>query len=675
MPDTPETPSLLPTYSHEKLLEDESLDELKPLLRGLFLIRDERAQDYGVDLSIEVVLEDRATNYRAMVQVKARSALKPNADGSFSLSVESSNIEYLLSAASSIVVLYDAERKAFYWCDVLAAALSLQAAGTNYRDQGSITLRFTKRLSRETAAQLQEDVLGPLRAARKLRSQIGGLDPDGLVHVNAAGVGTTTGDAAEDFFSRGWKLAGRGHLQEVQRLFGLLSPATQNTARARLLMAHAHASNGQAIAAWAHANEARRNIGGLSSDDRDLLDLIDIGVDHALAREEPAELAAREDAVRLRASPQLRIQLDVAALRHEVTLSGDPECFSKFGARATALVAEMTKSVGASHPATLSARVLESEVWGSDLAYQYARLLMTCGYGDGAIGLAMRRGATVQQAVTQANVAYADWVRVNAEAHRSCAKWPLLALELERTALQADLVLLRHTRLIGITEGFDTPLALDRPTGSELLDRIRDTRERANALKVDEVEVKVRLLQVQLFDLADRRADERSEAQALAAFCRTCGYARIEQEARRHEAGTSAFREQRAEMMAAQQVASGAELVHASPAQRAEFAEGIRSFLGLPPDRIPNILDDVDCNVFELEIRQTFCRHLDVEQYRLLSQDPATIYARPALRRCTCQQRALTTMFPSRKWRALVVEFQRSYCTGCDLRSPLGTNA
>jgi hypothetical protein len=223
MQDTPEQQGLLPIYSHEKRLENESLDELRPVLRGFFLIRDERAQDYGVDVSLEVIIGDRATNYRSMVQVKARSDLQPNKDGSLSLKVESSNVEYLLNAASATIILYDADRKALYWCDALDEVLALKAAGTEYRDQGSVVIRLVKRLTRDTVGEFQAQILADLRAARRLRFQVGGLAADALVHVNADGVGATSDDVERDFLTAGWRLAARGYVDEVARMFGLAS--------------------------------------------------------------------------------------------------------------------------------------------------------------------------------------------------------------------------------------------------------------------------------------------------------------------------------------------------------------------------------------------------------------------------------------------------------------------
>lgn len=661
----------LPVYSHEHQLEDESLVELRRLLQRRFIVREERSQDYGVDVSIEVLLDGRATNYRALVQVKARSKLAPNADGSMSLSIESSNIEYLLNSASSIVVLYDADRKTLYWCDVFAATAALQAGGVDYQRQKSVTLRFENSLRGETVDVLRDEVLVGLRSARMLRAAIGGLRADGLVHVDAAGEWVTTDETEREFFSVGWRLAARGSLSEMQRKFGLLRPAVQSSGRARLLMAHAHASSGQAVAAWAHSREARRRLDELSRDDRDLLDLIDIGVDHALGRSQPADLANREEAVRRRASPDLRIQLDVAALRHEVTLSGDPERFGEFASRATSLVAQMTSAVGPSHPATLSARALEVEIRGSELAYEYARLLMTCSYGDGAVGIAMRRGITLQEGIDRSNVRYTELKQLNETARALCAEWPMLVLELERASSQADVVLLRNTRLMAVSTGGDSAVDLDSPPCAELLERIRETRRRANALAIDEVEVKLRLLEVELLDLADRRDDEKAEAQALLSLCQACGYAHIEQEARRHVSGTSMFREQRAEMVSAKEDASRQALSRATPQERLVFAQNLRALLCLPADRIQNILDDVECSAFEYELQETFCRYLDVASYELLSETAHTLYAQPALRRCECAKRNIVSSTPSRLWPRVVADFQRSCCVGCAERAPL----
>ena len=100
-----------------------------------------------------------------MVQVKARSGLRINNDGSLSLRIESQNVEYLLNAAGSTIVLYDADRKAFYWANVLEEVLALREQGINYRDQKKVTVRFSRKLGREPGPVLPVRLL-PAATAR-----------------------------------------------------------------------------------------------------------------------------------------------------------------------------------------------------------------------------------------------------------------------------------------------------------------------------------------------------------------------------------------------------------------------------------------------------------------------------------------------------------------------------
>jgi hypothetical protein len=339
--------------------------------------------------------------------------------------------------------------------------------------------------------------------------------------------------------------------------------------------------------------------------------------------------------------------------------------------RARELIATTKTSLGASHPATLSARVLESEISANDLAYRYARLLMTCRYGDTPIGLQMREGQTVQQSIKQMNDSLNQWMQSNSDAQRACVEWPLLWLELEKVAVQIQLVLLRYARLMGIPDGVDTVVDLNGTPASELHQRIRGLQERAAALRVDDVDVRARLMLIELLDLADRRDDEIAEANSLAALSRACGYQQIEAEAKAHVEGTSQFRGARREMLAAQHEASEDEIVRATPEERAQLAENMRAFLRLPAERTANILDDIECTAFEHEITRTFCRHLDIQQHLGHTQDGATLYARRPLRRCACAPRQLVTLLPSTEWRALAAEFQRNYCKGCTVRDPV----
>ena len=70
-----------------------------------FLFRDERVSDKGVDGTLEVKHGKTFTNCRAQVQLKgtdADPAKAFNADGSYSKSLDSSNLNYLLNGQSAL---------------------------------------------------------------------------------------------------------------------------------------------------------------------------------------------------------------------------------------------------------------------------------------------------------------------------------------------------------------------------------------------------------------------------------------------------------------------------------------------------------------------------------------------------------------------------------------------
>lgn len=68
----------LPIVDAGSILQRQSIKALQNLLpEHEYLFRDERIDDYGVDGSLELLDQGRATNIRAQVQLKGRSATNP----------------------------------------------------------------------------------------------------------------------------------------------------------------------------------------------------------------------------------------------------------------------------------------------------------------------------------------------------------------------------------------------------------------------------------------------------------------------------------------------------------------------------------------------------------------------------------------------------------------------
>ena len=80
---------------------------------GLFVSQTSDRHDYGTDIQIEAKKESSMTNLRVHVQLTGtRSEI--NADGSVSISVARTNLNYLLSQPDSIYVCYHLPSKQLF---------------------------------------------------------------------------------------------------------------------------------------------------------------------------------------------------------------------------------------------------------------------------------------------------------------------------------------------------------------------------------------------------------------------------------------------------------------------------------------------------------------------------------------------------------------------------------
>ena len=98
----------LPFTNQKEELETISTNKFKPKFdASLFEFIQEVGRDKGIDFNIEIKLKGKHTNFRFHIQLKATESIKKNKDGTVSLKIYTSNINYLLNAGSpAYYVLY-----------------------------------------------------------------------------------------------------------------------------------------------------------------------------------------------------------------------------------------------------------------------------------------------------------------------------------------------------------------------------------------------------------------------------------------------------------------------------------------------------------------------------------------------------------------------------------------
>lgn len=160
----------LPARTDEHIGETESRTAVRSLLRDpLFIVRDECDNDYGVDVTVEVLDESgRPTNFRIHVQLKS-SSKDSNVDGSYSYPVARNNLNYLLASAGSLYVFYSRREQSLLYRHAEDVYTECERAGPSWRSQSTITVRFTEPLVPTTLNALHQRILLTHRQDRDRR--------------------------------------------------------------------------------------------------------------------------------------------------------------------------------------------------------------------------------------------------------------------------------------------------------------------------------------------------------------------------------------------------------------------------------------------------------------------------------------------------------------------------
>lgn len=119
---------------------------------GVFILQGADRKDYGTDCQIEVIADGQATNVRVHVQLKGTERAL-NADGSLSVEVRRTNLNYLLMQPYSVYVCYHVPSGLLLIRPVANVLRQYEHGGKPWTEQDTLTVSFTDQL---TVERLQE---------------------------------------------------------------------------------------------------------------------------------------------------------------------------------------------------------------------------------------------------------------------------------------------------------------------------------------------------------------------------------------------------------------------------------------------------------------------------------------------------------------------------------------
>ncbi len=106
-----------------------------------FVVQSRDRRDYGTDFQVEATHSGGMTNFRVHTQLKATNKAA-NKDGSISISVARTNLNYMLSQPNSIYVCYHSPTQALFVRSAENVFRDADHEGEEWRSQKNLTIRF-----------------------------------------------------------------------------------------------------------------------------------------------------------------------------------------------------------------------------------------------------------------------------------------------------------------------------------------------------------------------------------------------------------------------------------------------------------------------------------------------------------------------------------------------------
>ncbi len=319
----------LPEVAKSHTQESESIKALQDMLpTDKFIIRFLLERDYGVDLQVEARYEKYVTNFFTHIQMKSKEKSDPNLDGSVSLSVENSNLNYLLNGpcGCSLYILYLKDRKELRYVWASEEFARIKSEDPKWPNGSTtITLKFYDKIDSRAIQSIHEKIISKQTLYRDLTEQLAkkvlgrGKQEEipklvlDVMHNRVRDPNITLSLLRKN----GIDLVSLGYASSVLELAREIpSQFLEQDKKAQLVAAYAHYLQGSFFHAEGYLASCLENEEALNSEDEYLLNTIRNRCGVQLGKISQEEFLKREEAeIRNLTEPLLKLQAELDLVR------------------------------------------------------------------------------------------------------------------------------------------------------------------------------------------------------------------------------------------------------------------------------------------------------------------------------------------------------------------------
>jgi Domain of unknown function (DUF4365) len=669
MPDLP--PGPYPQGGRPDDLQQQSLLAFRNAMPvDRFLIRDERVDDKGVDLALELKHVDSFLNIRSQVQLKGTDDEQLNVDGSYSRAVTTANLNYLLNGPCPLYVVWIAARNELRFVFARDEARRLHQDNPTWNQQETITLRFIHILGPEEVTGVYERILQEGRMQRGIHETLArstmtepvmvSIDPESLI--------STDPDKIFQFLlNSGLALVTIGYTKEVVSSLALLNASQASNPRILLVAAYAHMSRGEYLTAGGLIARCMLAENALSPLDRHFLQSLRNACQYHYGVIDYPDYLATEKHLAQNAPPEFAIQHELELTRQEHLRTRDRRQRAPIHEKLRAVVSKILADPDASVGFKLRARIAQLYADTFEASTQCSHSLNL---------LRMRRDMGLPMNTEQVQRCLEQFLRPLAALIEESARilqearaqeYPLLFAEALTT--QAVIVIDRTVtcRFVCVTENQAIP-AIPQKTRNDIFSRLSaaaQTFARAGCL---ELELWAKLWLADWLELAGEVDEAKAIARAGIGPATAMGYQRQLERAQAHLSGNTEYQKTLKELLAKRDM----DLVMADEDDETTKRHAAASLeaMDLPATRLPVVERDWLSLRDVARERVHWCRHLALLQDLRHTSSPDTMYARDPARRCCCEKLGHKSNIGHEDWTTIISAFKQAYCNGCADRDP-----
>lgn len=186
---------------------------------GQFVVQQRDRRDYGTDFQLEAKHSGGMTNFRVHAQLKGTDKAT-NKDGSISISVDRTNLNYMLSQPDSIYVCYHAPARELFVRSAEDVYRDAEHKSEEWRSQDSLTIRFRALFDTQFQSSLRARTVAASAAQRNDRLNWVARHPDGFPEEVATNIPTiVVPELPDDAFDALSSLYERGQDDVISKAF------------------------------------------------------------------------------------------------------------------------------------------------------------------------------------------------------------------------------------------------------------------------------------------------------------------------------------------------------------------------------------------------------------------------------------------------------------------------